>query len=204
MAKAKGRSNNVELRTEGGYPLDECISALQKCIRRGLIEDAMFWAVEVETRYPDYLWRRLLVIANEDIGLANPEVLVLIPALATTYTLLRKASKSTSERLCLANAILALCRSEKSRAADDLQTVIYQRRAQKRWKLNVPDFALDKHTRRGRTMRRGWEHFHEEGTRLDTGDGANRWRQEAEALRQTKVKVERGEEQESEQDELPF
>jgi hypothetical protein len=50
--------------SENGYPFDEVASALRKSIRRGLEEDAMFWAVEMETRFPDYLWKRLQVISK--------------------------------------------------------------------------------------------------------------------------------------------
>lgn len=170
-----------QLMTENGYNLLECASALQKCIRRGMIEESLFWAAEIETKFPDYLWVRLTVIANEDIGLASIGV---IEALRTQYEFLRRKSRSPSERLVLANAILALCTSSKTRAADDLQTVVYRRRIFEKWRLEVPDFALDQHTGRGRSAGRAWDHWEKEGLKLDNEkSGLNVWAGKAMALR---------------------
>ena len=59
--------------TVGGYAFYEVLSALQKSIRRGLEEDALFWATELYlSGYEIQAWRRLCIIASEDIGLANP------------------------------------------------------------------------------------------------------------------------------------
>ena len=61
-----------QLTTEGGYLNSECTSAMQKCIRRGLEEEALFWATELDfAGYGAYVWRRLQIIASEDIGLAD-------------------------------------------------------------------------------------------------------------------------------------
>ena len=68
--------------TTHGYPLDEVVSALQKCIRRGLTDDAVWWAIELnESGYGAYAWRRLMVIVSEDIGLADHHAPVLVNAL---------------------------------------------------------------------------------------------------------------------------
>ncbi len=62
------------LKTKGGYLLDEVVSALQKCIRRGREEEAMYWALEMaESGCGKYLWRRLMIIGAEDVGLADPQ-----------------------------------------------------------------------------------------------------------------------------------
>jgi hypothetical protein len=63
---------NPKLRTKHNYDAFEVVSALQKCIRRGLEEDALYWAYELaESRnknYSSWLWTRLKVIACEDVG----------------------------------------------------------------------------------------------------------------------------------------
>ena len=74
--------------------------------------------------------------------------------------------KSRSFRMVLANAVLAMCRAKKSRIGDEFQIVIYGRREQG-WKLEIPDYALDMHTGRGRNMKRGADHFWSEGVKLD-------------------------------------
>ncbi|MBM4147054.1 MAG: hypothetical protein FJ240_12430 [Nitrospira sp.] len=158
--------------TESGYPFDEVASALQKSIRRGLEEDAMFWAIEMETRFPDYLWKRLQVISVEDIGIADPQVVLYVAEMRRLYQELKKEydkepkRKSRSFRMVLANAILSMCRAKKSRICDEFQIVMYGRREQG-WKLDVPDYALDMHTNRGRAKKRGADHFWSEGVKLE-------------------------------------
>lgn len=39
-----------QLTTLSGYLNSECTSAMQKCIRRGLEEEALFWATELDGR----------------------------------------------------------------------------------------------------------------------------------------------------------
>ncbi|HZJ13853.1 MAG TPA: hypothetical protein VFD27_02330 [Chthoniobacteraceae bacterium] len=59
---------------------------------------------------------------------------------------------------------MRLCRAQKSRAVDHALIVFYEGLRAKR---PIPDFALDRHTGRGRGMKRGWRHFWEEGARLE-------------------------------------
>ena len=158
--------------TENGYPFDEVASAIQKAIRRGLEEEAMYWAVEMESKFPDYLWKRLQVISVEDIGIADPQVVLYVAEMRRLYQELKKEydkepkRKSRSFRMVLANAVLAMCRAKKSRIGDEFQIVIYGRKEQG-WKLEIPDYALDMHTGRGRNMKRGADHFWSEGVKLD-------------------------------------
>ena len=112
--------------TQNGYGLDEIISALQKDIRLGNEEQALYWALELLPRYEAYLWRRLLVICNEDIGIANPEILVQVQVLRSQYFEFREEGKDGTCRLILANAILLMCRSPKARIADHVQRVVTQ------------------------------------------------------------------------------
>ena len=185
-----------KLKTANDYELLEAVSSLQKCIRRGLEEEAMFWAAEIETKFADYLWVRLTVIVNEDIGLAEPAAIQLIEALRQQYQFLRKNSKSPSERLPLANAIIAMCRAKKTRLADDFQTVVSRRRDFKGWRLEIPDFALDKHTRRGKQLGRGVDHWREEGCKLSNEiEGMNPYEKEATELRERYARVKKNDKQ---------
>jgi replication-associated recombination protein RarA len=179
--------------TENGYPFDEVASALQKTIRRGIEEEAMFWAVEMETRFPDYLWKRLQVISVEDIGIADPQAVLYVAEMRRLYQELKKEydkepkKKSRSFRMVLANAVLAMCRAKKSRIGDEFQIVVYGRREQG-WRLDIPDYALDMHTGRGRAMKRGAAHFWSEGVRLENAAGLhNPYTEEATSIRTGKV-----------------
>lgn len=179
-----------KLITENRYPLDEVVSALQKSIRRGLEQDAMFWASEMETRYPDYLWKRLQIISIEDIGIAEPQTVLYVAEMRKIYAELKKEydkepeKKARSFRMALANAILSMCRAKKSRIGDEFQIVIYGRRGAG-WTPEVPDFAIDMHTRRGRQeLKRGATHFWTEGVRIENeGQVENPYTQEAVKIR---------------------
>jgi replication-associated recombination protein RarA len=158
----------ASLFTQTDFPLDEVISALQKDIRRGNEERAMYWSLELIPRFEAYLWRRLCVIVNEDIGIANPTLLLLVPTQRALFMEFREAGRDGSARLVLANTILLLCRSDKSRLADHFQCVVNQERLQPDVsKYMIPDYALDKHTRRGKNMKRGLDHWLDEGCLLN-------------------------------------
>ena len=76
----------AELTTPGGYRAGEVASAMQKCIRRGLANDALFWATELDLAgYPEYVWKRLKIIASEDVGLASNDAAPTISALYQSW-----------------------------------------------------------------------------------------------------------------------
>jgi replication-associated recombination protein RarA len=177
-----------QLKTENDYDFSEVISALQKEIRRGHEEAAMFWGLELYEKYWKALWTRLQVICNEDIGIANPQAIILIQTLKTQFEDFVKGRRDGSMRLVLANAILYLCRSPKSREADHFQCVINQRRLQQNWRLEIPDYCLDKHTARGARMKRSWAHWFSEGCQLIPEPPANAYQQEAQSLWLTSTK----------------
>lgn len=184
MANGRDKGKEMQLTTHNGYPLLECASALQKCIRRGMETEAMFFAQEIESRFRQYLWVRLTAIVNEDIGLASPETVVLVNTLRQQYDYLHEHSKGYSERMVLANAILAMCRAPKTRLGDDFQTIIYRKVMFENWRPEVPDFALDRHTQRGRRLNRDWKHWREEGCKLIPDTEMNPYEEESHRLRQ--------------------
>lgn len=83
----------------------------------------------------------------------------------------------------LAHAVLYLCRAPKNRTVDEFAVAIILRREQG-WRLEVPDYALDMHTQRGRAMGRGEETFWPEGARLENEVAipGKRYREEAQQL----------------------
>lgn len=155
-------------RTAGGHPLDEVTSALQKCIRRGLEEEALYWALEMaESGYGQYLWKRLMVIAAEDIGIADPQALILTHA---AWSATKDATSSFSKPPGMRTefpgpVILYLARSKKSREGDDFAWFLQERRA-RGLKLAIPDFSVDDHTQRGRQLKRGRQFWFEEASKL--------------------------------------
>ena len=181
-----------QLKTQNGCDFFEVASALQKEIRRANERAAVYWAFELIPRYENYLWKRLKVIANEDIGIANPAIFAATQALAEQYFEMRQR-KDSSCTLCLTNAILLLCRSPKTRVGDHLTIIIEQTKAREldgsQQPIPIPEYALDMHTRRGKEMKRGLDHFRREGAKLVGKDKAVADPYEAEAyelLRQPK------------------
>ena len=142
-------------KTVRGFELGEVTSALQKAIRRADEEGALTWAVEIDqSGFGAMLWSRLTTITSEDVGLAWPEGPAVIEALYAAWKRM-KASKSRHhpERLQVIHAVLLLCRAPKSRLVNDAVWATYGH--EQPLVDEIPDYALDSHTARGRAMGRG-------------------------------------------------
>jgi replication-associated recombination protein RarA len=152
-----------EIVTHGGYAMAEVASAFQKCIRRGEEEEALFWGSELElSGYVGYAWKRMLVVCSEDVGPGQPGIVAEIAGLHANWQALASKKDATHkpERLPFMHAIILLARAQKSRVVDNACVVFFMGQRPRR---EIPDFALDKHTRRGRGMKRGFDHFFAEG-----------------------------------------
>jgi replication-associated recombination protein RarA len=175
-------------RTVNGYDPFEVCSAIQKCIRRGLERDAMLWCLEMahtSKAYYSWMLSRLRVVAHEDIGLAAPAVVQFV--LASTVTAYDMYDKQ-GWRIMFGNCVRALCRAVKSREGDHFVWVMLHE-----WNASgpgaIPDAALDQHTRRGKAMGRGIEHFLDVGTQLDNPSPDDLYRDEAYALKRQHAQV---------------
>ena len=151
--------------TSNGYYLDEVISALQKEIRRGNEYEAVYWAVELESFNSKALWNRLKVIASEDVGVAEPHAPLIVSALESMYDY-SKEKKKEEYRLFFVNAVSILARAPKCRIVDNLMITLFGDIKQGK-RLEMPDYAIDKHTFRGRRISRGIKHFIEEGSKIN-------------------------------------
>jgi replication-associated recombination protein RarA len=143
---------------KSGVPYDEVISGLQKMIRRGKEREALILAQELfDNGYHAAVARRLMIVACEDIALANPEVVAQVYSLCVGYLIAKKDSPSGKvEPLALYMAIILLARSPKNREADSAQIVTIARmkagkdRAAKVISENEA-LIVDQHTERGRS-----------------------------------------------------
>lgn len=145
----------------------ETSSAFQKCIRRGMEHEALYYGTEFyNSGYDEYVWKRLKIIASEDVGLANPNLVVQISSLYTIYTALKKdKGKSLPERLPLVHAIMLAVRSPKSRLVDNKLCYYFDLR-DKIEEPVFPDFVYDMHTARGKALKRGNDFFFEESAKI--------------------------------------
>lgn len=135
-----------------GVPLNEAVSILIKELRRGKELEALYWAKEIEARFHKYVWRRLAIFCAEDIGLANPGLIVQIKALWDSYNqiMLDSSSKGKPDGNLITMAVVLCARSPKNREIDNLKNVVGALVKEAHWAPEIPDYALDQHTARGR------------------------------------------------------
>jgi replication-associated recombination protein RarA len=141
--------------TVRGFRLGECLSALQKGIRRCDEAVALTMAVEMDqSGHGQMLWNRLLIIASEDIGLAEPQLPAQVRALYENWRDAReRRNASKPERLFVLHAVMLMARAKKSRVVDNAIWATYG--VEEPLVPEIPEYALDGHTARGRQLGRG-------------------------------------------------
>lgn len=153
--------------TRNGIQGDLVISALQKSIRRGLTEEAVTFAYEMyitSQQFEEKLWRRLLSISVEDIGFGDLSAPVLINSL---NQMRQNFPYTDADRpIFFVHAIRYLAAAKKDRTSDNLKNIVITEFEYGRQPV-IPDFALDMHTEKGRSMGRDFKHFLSEGSRVE-------------------------------------
>jgi replication-associated recombination protein RarA len=166
--------------TKHGFNDDEVVSALQKQIRRGVEDEALYWALELCENGAhksgfSRLRNRLIIISYEDIGIGDPETVLQVSIAIRDMEKLWKKDNA-GWKIILAYIILKMCRSKKSRITDHFQTVmdyVWNEKKPEEMDIQIPDYAVDMHTSqgnlRGRTKGslKGIEHFIKEGGKLE-------------------------------------
>jgi replication-associated recombination protein RarA len=157
----------TRVRTAREFPADQVISALQKEIRRGNVENAAVLAYEMIDTSPELerkLWDRLCVISVEDVGFGDPMAPMLIQSLEQMS---RRLNRGEGDRALMAiHAVRYLATRQKDRSSDELLNWIKMEVAAGKLRPEIPDYALDMHTAQGAEMGRGVRHFYEEGSRV--------------------------------------
>lgn len=174
-------------RTKNKLAAAICISGLQKHIRRGEEELAMQAAAELllsgNKSLIGWLLNRLVIIAHEDIGIANPTAVMFVQSTVPHVRELTKdPDKLDKAGMLVGNCILIMCRGPKSRLGDHFQCA-----AAKPVKFGTPyeppEYVFDKHTRQGRKMGRDLDHFFESSAQLDNdAELDDPYRQRAEGI----------------------
>lgn len=156
----------TRVRTVHDFPADEVISALQKEIRRGNLENAALLAWEMlntSEELEEVLWSRLQVISVEDVGFGDPQAPLLVE---TLYQMHLRLPRPRGDRYLFAiHALRFLCQSVKDRSSDELLNWL-SRAVEGGLRPEIPDYALDIHTRRGQQLGRGMQHFLQEGAQV--------------------------------------
>jgi replication-associated recombination protein RarA len=141
-------------------------SVLQKAVRRCNAEKAMYAAYKLVSLNSWSCWKRLNVIADEDVG--QPEAIVAVDVLYRKFLATKREDKkgelSWDAQRCAICAAKILAEAPKDRRADEfleLMDSIEKHReddelGKKREEFAaIPDEALDMHTLQGRRLGRG-------------------------------------------------
>jgi hypothetical protein len=107
------------------------------------------------------LWQRLMCISVEDVGFGDPDA----PRLVRTLDEIRKEFPyaDCDQSLFFIQAVRYLCRCLKERTNDHLSGML-RKAFQSGYVPQVPDYAYDMHTAKGRRMGRDIVHFSEEAS----------------------------------------
>jgi len=157
-------------KTHNDLPAMACLSAMQKCIRRGGEEEAMQFACELihsSKAYHSMVCRRLEIISHEDIDTAaDPRIVPFVAAACAQAMRWYDPQKIGASRMCIGNAIRMMCRAQKSREGDHFGIAFGLANQIGGYVPSIPDFAYDHHTHEGRRRGRGLDFFRKESTKL--------------------------------------
>ncbi|MEV7694188.1 hypothetical protein AB0N73_12770 [Microbacterium sp. NPDC089189] len=151
-----------------GYPADELISTLQKSIRRGDLRLALLVGremYETSAELEAVLWSRLSVISAEDVGDGSYQEPVVVNAL---FQMHERMERAAGDRWLFAvHAIRFLAERVKDRTSDEWANLVLHLINADERPFEVPDYALDVHTRRGQEAGRDVDGFWADGSKLE-------------------------------------
>ena len=141
MEAVQRRAPLYDKSQEGHYNL---ISALHKSVRGSDVDAALYWLSRMLTggEHPIYIARRIVRMASEDIGLADPQALPITLAAWEAYERLG----SPEGELALAEAVIYLATAPKSNAAYKAYGAA-QRAAKESGSLMPPKHAVNAPTK---------------------------------------------------------
>lgn len=146
--------------TRRGYQPHEVVSAMQKAIRRSKVKESVYWAMELYVSgYAAWMWARLQEICSEDIGPADRYLPAAIQTLRDWSNDKRK--KKNAGGMEAVHAVILLATAPKSGIAC---WMVMEATSDHAERFEIPDEAFDQHTRKGKQMGRGAEHFSKEGS----------------------------------------
>jgi hypothetical protein len=177
--------------TADGETVDVARSAAQKAVRDGDENVGVYWMRQLFFVGYD-VWKALIIFAVEDVGIADlsvrDHVLGLMQAAdrckpkdhRPDLKCVKDACKNHPDLLCVIEAMQICCRAQKCRAADDAAIWLRENPTYKPPtpeettalnrddlpKPTVDDKIFDRHTNKGRCMKRGMDHFKQEASQL--------------------------------------
>lgn len=154
-------------KTKNGLEADLVISGMQKSIRRANEQLAMRLAYELyitSTFHEEKMWNRLLVIAVEDVGFGNNDAPAFVRNL---FELHKEFPYGDGDRpIFFLHAIRYMCQSSKERSTDHIKNII-MKEFERGYVPEIPDYAIDMHTIKGRAMGRDVFYFLDEASKVE-------------------------------------
>ena len=147
-----------------GIAVDELVSVLQKDIRRGHVDNAVLAAYEMVITSPDFaqhLWRRLRIIAVEDVGLGLPTGPLLIDVLHRNFD-----AAPGGDWMMACHAVRLLASAPKDRTSSEHADWVATKVALGEALVEVPDHARCVHTRAGQELGRGLAQWWDNGAQV--------------------------------------
>ena len=159
-----------------GIPVDDLVAVLQKEIRRSRIDNAVLAAYEMLSTSADvaeHLWRRLKLIAVEDVGMGEPLAPLLLNCLHENFR-----ATPGGDTMMAVHAVRLLATARKDRTSSEHADLVAAKVERGELVVSVPDYALCVHTRAGQAMGRGLTQWWEDGAlvsnELETADHSYR------------------------------
>ncbi len=153
-------------KTISGLDADLVISALQKFVRRAEETEALRVAFELYKTsefHENKMWSRLLVMSVEDIGFGDTYAPVYVQ---TLDDMRQKFAYEDGDRpLFFVQAIRYLCKCKKERSSDHIKNIL-MKEFDRGYVPEIPDYAVDMHTIKGRAMGRDVFYFLEESSKV--------------------------------------
>jgi replication-associated recombination protein RarA len=132
--------------TVHGLPSDAVRSSLHKHVRRGRVEESILSAMELartDLEHEQEMWRRLRVLAAEDVGLGTPEAISVVAALHDSSLLFAVGSYERLQFAAQAAGYLAWAEKDPT-PSEIMQVALHEDRP-----ARIPPEALDVHTQAG-------------------------------------------------------
>jgi replication-associated recombination protein RarA len=140
-------------KTIRGVPFSAVMSGFQKSVRASDEEAALHWGLLLYQRAPFVAWRRLIVTACEDVGLADLDVVTTVHSLAAGWAAVASGSRYVSPH-SFTLATMLVARAPKSTYVEDTQTLALER-IRRGHQLPVLPHFLDMHTAQGKAAGKG-------------------------------------------------
>jgi replication-associated recombination protein RarA len=155
----------TKLSSPRGVPVDQLVSVLQKEIRRGNVDNAVLAAYEMlstSDEVAEHLWRRLKLIAVEDVGMGAPLAPILLECLHQNFRTIPGA-----QTMMAVHAVRLLATAKKDRTSSEHADLAATKVESGELVVEVPDYAFCVHTKAGQEMGRGLIQWWENGARVD-------------------------------------